>query len=263
MTNLIRQLVKRTRSIIRTCGWDIVRYRPLWPTLLGVERLPIRTVLDIGAYDGDTARIFRRYFPQATIHSFEPQSKPYQSLLDWASTQDNYVSCHHFALGNKSGSTDLFTYPNQLRVSSFFSSTQTWVNNFSLGVPTMTPTELYRLDDIATNLSLTDEVLVKIDTEGYEKQVILGGMAVLRSAVACIVEVRVVERSPNQPSFREIIDLLQKANLQYGGNLYHGLRPTGTVGYFDAIFLRQDALQRPFTPAPERLPLPSTPSLEI
>lgn len=88
-------------NFIRSLGWDIVRYRPLWPTLLGVEQLPIRTVLDIGAYDGDTARIFRRFFPQAHIYCVEPQPEA-------VATQQGMIHILPFALDSTSGTADLY-----------------------------------------------------------------------------------------------------------------------------------------------------------
>ncbi|MCX6017190.1 MAG: hypothetical protein NTZ50_01580 [Chloroflexi bacterium] len=52
--NILQPLLKRARRLIRRFGWEIIPYHPMWRTLLGIERLPIRTVIDIGAYDGDT-----------------------------------------------------------------------------------------------------------------------------------------------------------------------------------------------------------------
>ena len=42
--------------------------QPHWRSLLGLERRPIRTAIDVGAYNGDTAKFFRHQFPMAAVH---------------------------------------------------------------------------------------------------------------------------------------------------------------------------------------------------
>jgi FkbM family methyltransferase len=246
MANPIRRLVNRTRNLLRAHGWDIVRYksfRPLWPTLLGLERLPIRTVLDIGAYDGDTARIFRRYFPQATIHCFEPQPQPFHALAEWAAKQDNHVHCYQFALGDRTEQADLLMIPSRLKVSSLLPSTSWRITNKTSDHPMLSASvKICRLDDVFANLSLTDDVLVKIDTEGFDKRVVMGGMAVLRNAAACIVEVLMKQRFACQPTFHELIDLLEEAELKYVGNLHQAVGQNGSIVWFDALFIKQDLL---------------------
>lgn len=76
----LRQARMHVRRFVRSLGWDIVRYRPIWSTLLGAEALPVRTILDIGAYNGDTAATFLRLFPYVTLYRFEPLEGPLRTL---------------------------------------------------------------------------------------------------------------------------------------------------------------------------------------
>ena len=90
-----------------------------------------------------------------------------------------------------------------------------------------------RLDDVAVELSLEDEILIKMDIQGFERQVILGGTTVLKRAVACIIEVMVVDYYQGQSSFRSLIDLMEEHGLVYAGNVSQGRIPaTGLVGHF-------------------------------
>ena len=215
--------------------------QPHWRNLLGLERRPIRTVIDIGAFDGDTAKFFRQQFPEATVHCFEPQPKQFQALRQWAETQDGRVTCHTQALGETNGSAILQSYPHMPRYASMRPATDAWTAEYSRTRPIQAvPVEIdvRRLDDAARELSLVDEILVKIDTEGFEKEVLRGGMDVMARAAACIVEVSLEQRFSNQTHFRDLLDLLGTAGMHYVGNVHHGILPSGNVGFFDALFLR-------------------------
>ena len=245
---LLPRVRNRIRRLVRLSGWDVVRYRPpsppasspLWPTLLGAANLPIRTVLDIGAKDGDTARIFRRYFPEAVIHCFEPHPQSFQSLATWAATQVQSVYCYPFALGDRTGEAQLYTSGSRLAVASLLPpAPRRLADSDYMRALTTQPVELRRLDDVVANLTLADELLVKIDTEGFDKQVILGGRTVLQRAAACIVEVHVWERYDSQPTFCELINMMEATGMRYAGTLHQCRKATGEVTYFDALFIRK------------------------
>ena len=215
--------------------------QPHWRSLLGLERRPIRTVIDIGAFNGDTARFFRRQFPQATIHCFEPQPQQFQALQQWAESQGNWVTCHPQALGETNGRTIIQTYPQMPRYASLRSPSEAWTAKYSRTRPLQAvpvTIEVRRLDDVASELILVDDILVKIDTEGFEREVLSGGLGVLSRATACIVEVSLEQRFPNQTDFRDLLDLIGTAGMNYAGNVHHGVLENGEVGFFDALFLR-------------------------
>ena len=215
--------------------------QPHWRSLLGLERRPIRTVIDVGAYDGDTAKFFRQQFPEATVHCFEPQPKQFRALQQWAETQGRWVTCHPQALGETNGSAILQSYPQMPRYASMRPATKAWTAEYSQARPLQTvpvSIEVRRLDDVARELSLVDEILVKIDTEGFEKEVLRGGMDVMSRASACIVEVSLEQRFSNQTHFRDLLNLLGTAGMHYVGNVHHGMLPSGDVGFFDALFMR-------------------------
>lgn len=247
----LHKMLNPIRRLVRRSGWDVVRYCPsaplpkqsCWPTLLGAANLPIHTVLDIGAKDGDTARIFRHYFPAAALHCFEPHPQSFAALAAWASQQRPAVYCYPCALGDQSGVADLYVSGSRLAVASLLPPQPIRLAEpaFAAELTTL-PVPVRRLDEVTAELELADELLVKIDAEGFDKQVILGGMAVLRRAAACIVEVHVWERYGVQPSLREIMDLLALADLSYAGTLRQGQQVTGAVSYIDALFIKRRLL---------------------
>ncbi len=245
MQKLLRTTYNRFRRLIQSHSWDMVRYHPIWPTLLGVEHLPVRTVLDIGAYDGDTAKVFRRYFPQAVIHCFEPQAEPYAALSIWAAKQRGYVQPLRMALSDEPKTMDILTYPDAPRKSSMAPSAPEWLTRHpEQSRMIRVPVVCQRLDDIAATLNLEDGVLVKIDTEGHEKSVIMGGANVIRKSVASIVEVNMAHRFRQGASLCEIVGLFDDLGLAYAGNVYQGTRcKIGTV-MIDALFISRKILQK-------------------
>jgi hypothetical protein len=127
------------------------------------------------------------------------------------------------------------------RYASIRSATEAWTAEYSQARPIQTvpvEIEIRRLDDAAHELSLMDEILVKIDTEGFEVEVLRGGMRVMARASACIVEVSLEQRFSNQTHFRDLLDLLGTSGMHYVGNVHHGILPSGDVGFFDALFMR-------------------------
>src|SRR5687768_13880382 len=77
MNNSVKRLV---RAGFRRLGYDLYRTRPsvtssappldLWPWLRDTQR--IRTVIDIGANNGDFADFLASYFNPTSVYAFEP-----------------------------------------------------------------------------------------------------------------------------------------------------------------------------------------------
>lgn len=234
----MNRILRRVRRLVRQLGWDIVRYRPLWPALGGVELLPIRTILDIGAYDGDTARIFGRFFPNAHIYCFEPQPEPVARLAAWAATQQGRVHVLPFAVGNHDGMAELHRNPNAPRVASLTQPLPHQPNSQPDAHTLSTP--IIRLDAaVSAHVPLVDGVLVKIDVEGSERSVLEGGAETLQRCVACIVEFHAAPRFAGQMYLTEGLPALERFGLSYGGILQQQFHH-GRLLYFDAIFINRE-----------------------
>jgi len=168
-------LRRRIRSLLRRFGWDVVRYPPApshptdaWASL---RRLDIRTVIDVGAFDGDTARIFREMWPNAELHCFEPQAAPYAALRAWAAQQGPQVHTYDFALGDAPGTATMRSFVDALNETSFVRHFEDTSRHRPLFETTM---RIERLDDVLNAEALTPGVFIKIDVEGFEDQVVAG-----------------------------------------------------------------------------------------
>lgn len=64
--------------------------------------LEVRTVLDVGANVGQSARDYLRHWPHARIHCFEPVTATFDALVRNLAG-DPRVRCHRVALGSSEG----------------------------------------------------------------------------------------------------------------------------------------------------------------
>lgn len=86
MIGIIKQLVKKTFNL---AGLDIRKLsnNPEF-NLLGLRNLSIKTIIDVGANEGQFARKILRFFPDADIYCFEPLP-----VLVGDATSDKSISC--------------------------------------------------------------------------------------------------------------------------------------------------------------------------
>jgi FkbM family methyltransferase len=133
-------------------------------------------ILDVGAHVGESALAFHKNFPQAKIHSFEPISFIYEALRRNCEPHAN-IFCHHLALGDK---------PAELRIALSGTEVLCQMNSLNSVATSATPTELthtvrlVRLDDFCASIGINQVAILKIDVEGYERQVIEGARGLLR-----------------------------------------------------------------------------------
>jgi FkbM family methyltransferase len=134
--------------------------------LLGIEP---RTILDIGANIGEFSFYAdKKYLGKVKIFAFDPDPITKQCF------ENNLVgidaSFNLVALSNKSGEEDFY-----LKTDSADSSLHK-PNGESIKVKT----KIITLDSFFSNLELQQPVLLKMDAEGHEPEVLLGGIGTLK-----------------------------------------------------------------------------------
>ncbi len=133
-------------------------------------------IFDVGAHTGESALAFRKNFPRAAIHSFEPVSFIFEALRRNCQPHAN-IFCHHLAFGDK---------PGELRIALSGTDVLWTMNSLKSLANSSTPEELThavkvtRLDDFCVIAGIKQVAVLKIDVEGYESQVIDGARSLLR-----------------------------------------------------------------------------------
>lgn len=237
------------RRILNASGLDIVRVSSSpRRSLLGLVNFPIRSIIDIGANEGQFARLIRGFFPQATLYCFEPLPVPYQALSRWAATQPaGNVRTYNMALGDTDGDASMYCHSDHTASSSFLSTTTTAAHLYPfVQRQESVNVALRSLDSLfpQPETDLESEILVKLDVQGYEDRVLRGGAAVFKCSRACIVEINLDRLYEGQAEFKEVLSLLSDFGYRYRGNLDQTYAPDGHVVFADMVFVNLDLQQR-------------------
>ncbi len=219
-------------------------FTPTWdPKLLGIAQLPIQSVFDVGANNGQFSQKILKIFPKADLYIFEPLPKAVQQLERWKSRQNSRGNIQIFpiALGDRNTNLEIHQHLHFSASSSLLSTTANCEQLYPMTRKQKTITvQQFTLDHILNTLpSLpTQPMLIKLDVQGYEDRVIRGGTETFQRAIACIVEISLTQLYENQATFRDIFQLLDQLDYQYIGNLDQVQQKNGQVLYINAVFMR-------------------------
>ena len=100
--------------------------------------------------------------------------------------------------------------------------------------------QVKKLDKIAHELDIKDEMLIKIDVQGYEDRVIKGGQNVISKARILIIETSFRLLYGGQVMFEDIYALITGMGFSYKGALGQLKSPIdGSILQADSIFIKK------------------------
>jgi FkbM family methyltransferase len=163
-----------------------------------------RTVLDIGAYEGHWSQGIKDVFPNCNVFMIEGDEDKYTHLnrtgLPFAiallSDKEKEVTFHK--------TNSLYTTGNSIYRE--LSPTFDHSNPRYYSVQRITQT----LSNVVRNNNIKNIDLVKIDVQGSEKDIILGGVDVIRQARVVILEVAITEYNQGAPKILEMLLLMEQ-----------------------------------------------------
>ncbi|XWK85981.1 MAG: FkbM family methyltransferase [Phormidium sp.] len=203
---------------------------------LWLQNIEIKTVLDIGANTGQFVSYIRDILPDARIYSFEPLADCYKELIANFGNQPNFEG-FNLALGNQTGRVEI--HRNE------FSPSSSLLNMAPLHKEAfpytqkevIQPVNIAKLDEFVANLNLEKPILIKIDVQGFENEVIMGGINTLVQAEVLIIELSLEPLYEGQMLFDEIYQKLVSLRFVYRGNIGQIINPQdGRILQVDAIF---------------------------
>ncbi|MEO5650330.1 MAG: FkbM family methyltransferase [Ginsengibacter sp.] len=237
------------RKILQRFGYDIVKYNP--PYVLGaidmedLEReyswlrsFDFKTILDIGANEGQFADKMHTLFPETIIHSFEPIAETF-ALLQKNFENIKQLKAINLALGDFTGEVS-FNKNEYSPSSSLLTMSQKHVQNFDYAVKTNPITvKMDRLDNVLDPGKLDLPLLIKIDVQGFEDKVIKGGMEVIKKADLILCEVSFTELYKGQSLFADIYEMFKNLGYTYAGSVEQLRSPeTNLILQADAVFIK-------------------------
>ena len=193
-------------------------------------------IFDIGANIGDSAIAFRKEFPTALVHSFEPFKAIFETLV--RNTRRYGIRCHQLALGAEIGDRTV----RRESASPYFRE-----NSVSNQPESNTPQDLIEIIHLTTLDAFCEQNgiqridIVKTDTEGFDLQVLRGAKSLLTngSVLNIVSEVTLSSTDNAHTNFFALIDLLR----DYGFapySIYDVCHDAaGGVLYFNSLFKRK------------------------
>jgi len=203
-----------------------------------IKNLQIQTVVDVGANTGQFAAEIHAILPEATLYSFEPLRECYDLLIENMNHVPKFRA-FNFALGSEESHTEMhrsdFTPSSSiLRMSELCKQAFPYT-----GKDVIEKIAIKQLDDVARDLDLAENILIKIDVQGFEDKVIAGGLRTIQKAKLLIVEMSFETLYDGQPLFDTVYETVKRMGFAYHGNYSQILNPIdGNILQADGIFIK-------------------------
>lgn len=234
--NSIHGLLLRLGWDVRRAGYPSSEERVL-QRFLSVARPD--TVLDVGANTGQYGRSLRMAGFAGRIISFEPIPAVHAKLLRQAAGDSEWTVAPCCALGRERSEMPINLAHNVLSSSLLpMRDIHLKAAPESRFVATET-VRVERLDDVLQPLAPAGRLMLKVDTQGYEEQVLTGAPTVLERACALQIELSLVPLYEGGPTLRRMLEVCELAGFEL-----HGLVPgfhdagSGRLLQMDGLFLR-------------------------
>lgn len=187
---------------------------------------PDCSILDVGANIGQFYVAMKNIFPNSTIVSIEPNPR---CEIHLKSTQAEYYIC---GLGSAETSLDL-VLPKNKKISkgaSYYPAD--WLTEQSSSI---IKTPVHVADRLFSNRKFD---LIKIDTQGYELEVLKGSTQLIKNAKILIIECNIQTENIGAPHWSEIIKFLQPFGFFVHDIIDERINSQNKVFQIDCIFMK-------------------------
>jgi len=184
-------MLSAVREFVRKCAWSLgyeIRRRTDLVDFLTSRRIDL--VVDVGANTGQFVRELRARGYKNDVISFEPAREPFAQLAE-AARRDPKWEVRNVALGSVSGEAVIniaansvySSFRDQTPVACAFDKKSTTVRTERVEVTTL---------DAALQGKQNRRIFLKIDTQGYEHEILAGASASLLFILGILLEVPIV-----------------------------------------------------------------------
>ena len=178
--------------------------------VLSFNEKKIDYILDVGANEGQFVKELRFYGYRDKVLSFEPLLEAHEKLIEFSKDDNDWEIFRPIALGNKNIKNIINISKNSVSSSILNMSEEHIANSPDSRFISKQSIEEIKLDDIFNELKIENKNLfLKIDTQGYEFQVLEGAQKNLHLFKGILVEVSLTELYEGQKPWLEIINLIQ------------------------------------------------------
>jgi FkbM family methyltransferase len=221
---LVDAVAYRARTLVRRTGVDVVRTNGAGLLRLHVDqvfaRYGVNVVFDVGAHHGEYGAWLRRNGYRGWIASFEPVAANFAALRR-RSTGDRRWLVFPTALGAAGGRAEINVARNSV-FSSFLGVTAYATETFGTEpeVAAIESVEVATLDDVAGGVLdrvAAPRAYLKLDTQGWDLEVLKGGGRTVRQLDALQTEVSCRPIYRDMPTMATSLDALRAHGFAVSG----------------------------------------------
>jgi len=202
----------------------------------------IDMIFDIGANTGQFGEIIYKLGYKGKMVSFEPLTSAYDVLVSNSKSIDGWKPAERCAVGDTDGEIEMHISENSIS-----SSAMNMLEEHENAAPNskyvgVEKAKVYKLDTIFEKYAEDcKNILVKIDTQGFEEKVFNGSVKSMNKIKGLYLEMSLVKLYEGQILFKDLYERI----ISNGFGMY-GIQPafvnkeTGRVLQVDATFFREE-----------------------
>lgn len=238
----MKSLKRTVKSLVRGLGYELVPVRRgkqfMFRRFMATQ--DITQVIDVGANTGQFSLELREMGYTGDIYCFEPLSSAYAELMANTASDTRMHLMDRCAVGAESGKVTINISGNS--VSSSILDMETAHSNAAKGSIYVATEEvdIVTFDSVRNAFAAPDgKRLLKIDTQGFEAQVLDGAKLLLPECHAVYLELSLTPLYTGQALWNEVSDLLLSAGLELWNlnpNFY--AEDQGRILQMDGLFVR-------------------------
>lgn len=232
-------LQSKVSNFLNSFGFNLARYQK--NSLKECLKLYlVDTIFDIGANKGDSVINFRYLGYKGKIISFEPIKKLFQNLDEKAKKSKNW-EVENYALSDKieqksfnisggDGSSSSFLEMDETLIAA--APDQKYIQQETVKCSTLS-------EMVKKHYPIGDRLFLKIDVQGFEKNVLEGGLDVLDRVIGIQIELSIKSQYKGELLYTEMIDYLSQKGfslIRFENVWYHQV--SKELYQVDAIFFR-------------------------
>lgn len=240
----VKNLARRARTVFKRQLGGLHEVETLESHIAAVfERYRVEAVLDVGAHRGEYGRFLRHLGYRGPIISFEPVANHFSGLAQNSRTDPQWTA-YQIALGERECSLDINVTSIE-HFSSFLQPNAYSTDTFGRG-PQVVRTErvqVRRLEDVLAEGGqsvLNRRLYLKMDTQGFDMNVLKGVGKCASQIVALQSEVSVKPLYDDAPLYLEAIESMRKMGFELTGLFPVSRDNHMRVIEFDCVMVRPD-----------------------
>jgi FkbM family methyltransferase len=213
-------------------------------------------IFDVGANNGNSLSEFKSWWPEAVVHCFEPQEECWAELKKRSSRYSSEsVIVNTIAVGAAMGDAPFYTHKITTGQSGFnrintksrdsvylneLKNSQQGIEPYEASINHVRTVPLIRLDSYIDNASINKINLLKIDTQGYEAEVLSGTGTRLSDIDVVITELMFYDFYERSLSFTDIERFLLPAGFRLYDISHISKNPmNGRTDWVDVIYVNE------------------------